>query len=115
MAKLKRPRLPKARTSPLLFYVIAVFATTAAISLISFYLFWNSPARELAKDIQEAKEEAVANPFLPGYENGEVDVADGVLRQTEVDKLLEQAADLAADLEPERDFALEDYPDLSEL
>ena len=115
MPKLKRPRVPKARTSPLLFYVIAVFVTAAAISLTSFYLFWNSPDRELARDIQMAKEEVVANPFPPGDESEGIDVADGVLRQTEVDKLLEQAANLAADLNPERDFALEDYPGLSEL
>ena len=110
----RNKRKGSARTSPLPSYVAVVFAATAMISLVSFYLFWNSPARELAEDIQAAKEEQPADPFLPGYEPLEADAADGVLQRTEVHRLLEQAANLADGLEPGRDFALEDFPGASE-
>ncbi len=94
------------RVSSLSAYIIFIFIISLLISLISFKLFWDSPARELAIEIQKATEEEVENPFLAPSDNDEINAADGNLRVSEVDQLLKQAKELTQELSPQQDFKL---------
>ena len=92
-------------------YVTAVFAVSLSISLIAFALFWRSPARNLAVEVQEAKEDVLQNPFYYDFytEGLNVDIGDGILQVDEIEGLLRQAEDLADMADPATDFTLADY------
>ena len=104
-----------AKVSSLPVYISIVFVVSLLISLVSFKLFWDSPARELSIEIQNATEEKIENPFLRPIDNSEIDVNNGILQTTEIDGLFKQTERLIQELNPQEDFKLNQNEELFSL
>ncbi len=104
-----------AKVSSLPVYISLVFAVSLLISLISFKLFWDSPARQLSIEIQNATEEKIINPFLTPIDGSEIDINNGILQTTEIDGLFKQTEKLIQELNPQEDFKLNQNKELFNL
>ena len=87
-------------------YIAFILATVLVISLVSLGLFWQSPTRKLAIEIQQATQDDLDSVFIFASTKDQVDLEDNILTTADLHHIEEQIDNLILELNTEINFDL---------